>query len=51
MVLTCTPSFVLIGCHLLFNLEGHLLCTIFKFKKKLRFKHLINDIIIDLRSS
>ena len=41
------PNFVPIGCYLLLNPETHLLCIILKYIN-LKFKHLINDIVIDL---
>ena len=45
--LTRKPNFVPIGCYLLFNPETYLLCIILKYIN-LKFKHLINDIVIDL---
>ena len=51
MLLTHTPSFLSIRFHLLFDLEAHLLYTIINTKTLINFKHLINDIVINLKST
>ena len=43
-------NFVSIGCYLLFDPHTYFLCIILDYKN-MKFKHLINDIVIDLWSS
>ena len=45
-----TPSFMSIKWHLPFDLEAHILMHNFKCKD-LRFKYIIDNIVIDLKSS
>ena len=50
MLLTYMSNFVLIGCYLLFDSQTYFLFIIFYYKN-LEFKHLDNDITINLWSS
>ena len=49
MFLTCISNFMSIRCYLLFNPQNYFLCLILDYKN-LKFKYLIDDIVIDFLS-
>lgn len=49
MFLIRTLNFMLIDCHLPFDLQSHILCTILKHKN-LKFLQFIDEVVINLIS-